>query len=116
MTIKYPGSHCRPQPRCGGAPLQDKAPQHRVVVPLQLGFLAHAVLGAAIECWTDGSVNPEDALAYSAKILNKQLQIFINFAEEEEPEAQEPSVDRGAAAAAAAGRRGIRAVRGPISR
>src|SRR5690606_39091254 len=34
-----------------------------------------------LEIWTDGSVLPEDALAYSAKILKEQLQIFINFAE-----------------------------------
>jgi DNA-directed RNA polymerase subunit alpha len=39
------------------------------------------------EIYTDGSVTPEDALAYAAKILKEQLQIFINFAEEEEPEA-----------------------------
>ncbi|MEN0066316.1 MAG: DNA-directed RNA polymerase subunit alpha [Myxococcota bacterium] len=39
-----------------------------------------------MEIWTDGSVTPEDAIAYSAKILKEQLQIFINFAEEEEPE------------------------------
>lgn len=32
---------------------------------------------------TDGSVTPEDALAYSARILQDQLQLFINF---EEPE------------------------------
>jgi len=43
----------------------------------------------ALEIWTDGSVIPEDALAYSAKILKEQLQIFINFAEEEEPEVEE---------------------------
>jgi DNA-directed RNA polymerase subunit alpha len=42
-----------------------------------------------IEIWTDGSVSPEDALAYSAKILKEQLQIFINFAEEEEPAIEE---------------------------
>lgn len=42
-----------------------------------------------MEVWTDGSVNPEDALAYSAKILKEQLQIFINFAEEVEPESRE---------------------------
>jgi DNA-directed RNA polymerase subunit alpha len=38
-----------------------------------------------MEVWTDGSVHPDDALAYSAKILKEQLQIFINFAEEDEP-------------------------------
>lgn len=42
-----------------------------------------------LEVWTDGSVRPEDALAYSAKILKEQLQIFINFAEEDEPEVEE---------------------------
>ena len=34
-------------------------------------------------------MTPEDSLAYSAKILKEQLQIFINFAEEEEPELEE---------------------------
>lgn len=43
----------------------------------------------SLEIWTDGSVTPEDSLAYSAKILKEQLQIFINFAEEEEPEQEE---------------------------
>ena len=39
-----------------------------------------------LEVWTDGSVRPEDAIAYSAKILKKQLDVFINFEEvEEEP-------------------------------
>ncbi|MCL2670221.1 MAG: DNA-directed RNA polymerase subunit alpha [Syntrophaceae bacterium] len=35
-----------------------------------------------MEIWTDGSVLPEDALAYAAKILKEQLDIFINFSEE----------------------------------
>lgn len=34
-----------------------------------------------LEVWTDGSVKPEDALAFSAKIMKEQLQIFINFDE-----------------------------------
>jgi DNA-directed RNA polymerase subunit alpha len=38
-----------------------------------------------MEVWTDGSVHPEDALAYAAKILKEQLQIFINFVEQDEP-------------------------------
>ena len=42
-----------------------------------------------IEVWTDGSVLPEDALAYAAKILKGQLDIFINFDETEEEEQQE---------------------------
>ncbi|NNU79802.1 DNA-directed RNA polymerase subunit alpha [Halovulum dunhuangense] len=33
---------------------------------------------------TDGSVTPEDAIAYAARILQDQLQVFVNF---EEPEA-----------------------------
>ncbi len=44
-----------------------------------------------LEIWTDGSVVPEDSLAYAAKILKEQLQIFITFAEEEEPEVKEES-------------------------
>lgn len=38
-----------------------------------------------IEVWTDGSVTPEDAVAFAAKILKDQLSIFINFEETEEP-------------------------------
>ncbi|NOY89735.1 MAG: DNA-directed RNA polymerase subunit alpha [Deltaproteobacteria bacterium] len=38
----------------------------------------------ALEVWTDGSVNPQDAVAFAAKILKEQLSIFINFEEEEE--------------------------------
>jgi DNA-directed RNA polymerase subunit alpha len=34
-----------------------------------------------IEIWTDGSVTPEDSIAYSAKILKEQLAVFINFDE-----------------------------------
>jgi DNA-directed RNA polymerase subunit alpha len=44
-----------------------------------------------LEVWTDGSVLPQDALAYAAKILKDHLTIFINF--EEEPEVEEPVVD-----------------------
>ncbi len=43
-----------------------------------------------LEIWSDGSLKPEDALAYAAKILKDQLTIFINF--EEEAEAQEEEV------------------------
>ncbi|HOG16379.1 MAG: DNA-directed RNA polymerase subunit alpha [Syntrophaceae bacterium PtaU1.Bin231] len=39
-----------------------------------------------LEIWTDGSVLPVDALAYAAKILKHQLDIFINFSEEDEEE------------------------------
>ena len=42
-----------------------------------------------MEIWTDGSVQPEDALAYAAKILKEQMTIFINFDEEPEIEPKE---------------------------
>jgi DNA-directed RNA polymerase subunit alpha len=38
-----------------------------------------------LEVWTDGSVLPEDAVAYAAKILKEQMTPFINFEEEPEP-------------------------------
>ncbi len=48
-----------------------------------------------LELWTDGSVSPEDALAFAAKILKEQLSIFINFDEEaEEVEEFEIEEDR----------------------
>jgi DNA-directed RNA polymerase subunit alpha len=34
-----------------------------------------------LEVWTDGSLKPEDAIAYSAKIMKQQLDVFINFEE-----------------------------------
>jgi len=40
------------------------------------------------EIWTDGSINPEDAMAYAAKILKEQMTIFINFDEGLEPEVE----------------------------
>ncbi len=45
-----------------------------------------------LEVWTDGTVIPSDAVAFSAKIIKEQLQIFINFDEDEEPlvEDEEP--------------------------
>jgi DNA-directed RNA polymerase subunit alpha len=38
----------------------------------------------SLEVWTNGSVKPQDAVAYAAKILKEQLTIFINFEETEE--------------------------------
>jgi DNA-directed RNA polymerase subunit alpha len=40
-----------------------------------------------MEVWTDGSLSPENAVAYAAKILKEHLTMFINF--EEEPEGVE---------------------------
>jgi DNA-directed RNA polymerase subunit alpha len=39
-----------------------------------------------LEVWTDGSINPEEAVAHAAKILKDQLSIFITFEEEVEDE------------------------------
>jgi DNA-directed RNA polymerase subunit alpha len=39
-----------------------------------------------LEVWTDGSVPPDSAVAFAARIFQDQLAIFINF--EEEPEAE----------------------------
>lgn len=44
----------------------------------------------AMEIWTDGSVQPEDALAYSARILQDQLSIFINFEDPVEAPVADP--------------------------
>ncbi|MEW6428328.1 MAG: DNA-directed RNA polymerase subunit alpha [Thermodesulfobacteriota bacterium] len=44
-----------------------------------------------MEISTDGSVRPEDALAYAAKIIKEQMNVFINF-DEESVEADEAQV------------------------
>jgi DNA-directed RNA polymerase subunit alpha len=48
-----------------------------------------------LEVWTDGSVSPEDAIAYSAKILKQQLDVFINFEEIEEEIQPEKEDEKG---------------------
>jgi DNA-directed RNA polymerase subunit alpha len=47
-----------------------------------------------MEIWSDGSVQPADALAFSAKILKEQLQIFINFEEIPEPIIEETQPEK----------------------
>ncbi len=47
----------------------------------------------ALEIWTDGSVLPEDALAYAAQVLAEQVQVFITFDEVEEPTVETQTVD-----------------------
>ena len=47
----------------------------------------------ALEVWTDGSVNPKDALAFAAKILKEQMQVFINFQEQDEPVIEEEVIE-----------------------
>ena len=46
-----------------------------------------------LEVWTDGTVEPADAVAFAAKIVKEHLTIFINFDEPEEtvePQLDEP--------------------------
>ena len=47
-----------------------------------------------MEVWTDGSILPENAVAYAAKILKEQMTIFINFDEELEPEPEKKAEDQ----------------------
>ena len=44
-----------------------------------------------LEVWTDGSIVPVDAVAFSAKILKEQMNSFISFDEEIEPTVDEKS-------------------------
>lgn len=46
-----------------------------------------------MEVLTDGTVLPEDAVAYAAKILKDQFTVFINFDEKEESEEEKFSSD-----------------------
>ncbi len=49
-----------------------------------------------LEVWTHGSVLPQDAVAYAAKILKDHLTIFINFEEEPETAEEDEDTDRSA--------------------
>ncbi len=44
-----------------------------------------------LEVWTDGSIQPADAVAYAAKILKEQVTIFINFDEDAVPQPEKVS-------------------------
>jgi len=46
-----------------------------------------------LEVWTDGSVSPEDSVAYAAKILKEQMTPFISFDEDIEPEQEEGNIE-----------------------
>lgn len=46
-----------------------------------------------LEVETDGSISPEDAMAYSGKILRDHIQLFINFEMEPEQFGAEPELD-----------------------
>jgi DNA-directed RNA polymerase subunit alpha len=47
-----------------------------------------------LEIWTDGSIKPEDAVAYAGKIMKEQMAIFINFDEEAEPRRKSSGIDK----------------------
>ena len=42
-----------------------------------------------LETWTDGSLKPEEAVALASKIIKEQLQIFMTFDEDFEPQEEE---------------------------
>ena len=48
-----------------------------------------------LEVWTDGSLHPGDAIAYAAKILKQQLDVFINFEEVDEEVVPEKEDEQG---------------------
>ncbi len=47
-----------------------------------------------LEVWTNGSVGPEEAVAFAAKILKEQLTPLINFEEEREPKSPGSAEDK----------------------
>ena len=46
-----------------------------------------------LECWTDGTVTPDRAVALAAKLMRDHLAIFVDFGEEPEAEAEEADED-----------------------
>lgn len=48
-----------------------------------------------LEVWTDGSITPDDAVAYSAKIIKDQISVFINFDEQVSGELGAGAHDKG---------------------
>ncbi|MCI0422193.1 MAG: DNA-directed RNA polymerase subunit alpha, partial [Acidobacteria bacterium] len=45
-----------------------------------------------LDVWTNGCINPQDAIGYAAKLVKDHMAIFINF--EEQPEAREEKAER----------------------
>ncbi|HOW42960.1 MAG TPA: DNA-directed RNA polymerase subunit alpha [Candidatus Omnitrophota bacterium] len=45
-----------------------------------------------LEIWTNGSISPKDALLYASNILQRHLDIFVNFGQLPEEEEQEPEM------------------------
>jgi DNA-directed RNA polymerase subunit alpha len=55
---------------------------HYEVLPARVGMKTDYDR-LVIEVWTNGTISPEDAIAYAAKLLKDQMSLFINFEEEE---------------------------------
>lgn len=47
-----------------------------------------------LEVWTDGSVLPEDAVSYAAKIMKEQLSKFVNFDEHMIPKPEDEDAEK----------------------
>lgn len=64
------------------------SPVHKVNFTVENARVGHSTDydRLIIEIWTDGSVNPEDALSHGAEILKNHLSIFITHEEEKEEE------------------------------
>lgn len=45
-----------------------------------------------LEIWTNGGINPKDALLYASNILQRHLDIFVNFGQLPEEEEDEPEM------------------------
>lgn len=47
-----------------------------------------------LEVWTDGTITPEDAVSLGSKILRDQLNVFMNFIEDTEPDSIDEKEER----------------------
>jgi DNA-directed RNA polymerase subunit alpha len=64
------------------------------VTPSRVGFRTDYDK-LTMEIWTNGSVDPLDALSFAAKIVKEQMRIFLNFEDIEESEgAEEKFIDK----------------------
>ena len=61
------------------------------VTPARVGFRTDYDK-LTMEIWTNGSVNPLDALSFAAKIIKEQMRVFISFEDLEDMEAGEDKV------------------------
>jgi DNA-directed RNA polymerase subunit alpha len=62
-----------------------------VVEPARLGQMTDYDK-LTLDVWTNGCINPQDAVGYAAKLIKDHMAIFINF--EEQPEAREERTEK----------------------